>query len=100
MKNVLISWAYFIKSDIFSVIQSWPINTLSMKFKFILSALILLSIRAFSQTKNNLALVYGAAANTVDIHGDFDYSSDSVWVIRAIWPAIFHLKRVFYIQTV
>jgi hypothetical protein len=49
-----------------------------MKFKFILSALILLSIRAFSQTKNNLALVYGAAANTVDIHGDFDYSSDSV----------------------
>jgi len=49
-----------------------------MKFKFILSALILLSIRAFSQTKNNLALVYGAAANTVDIHGDFGYSSNSV----------------------
>lgn len=54
--------------------------TLSTKFKFILPALILLSIHAFSQTKNNISLVYGAAANTVDIHGaigDFGYSPES-----------------------
>src|ERR1700741_2051663 len=51
-----------------------------MKFKSILAALILLSLHAFSQSKNNISLVYGAAANIVDIHGaigDFGYSPES-----------------------
>jgi hypothetical protein len=51
-----------------------------MKFKFILPALVLLSFQAFSQTKNNISLVYGVASNIVDIHGaigDFGYSPES-----------------------
>jgi hypothetical protein len=53
---------------------------LSVKFKIILPALVLLGSQAFSQTKNNISLVYGAASNIVDIHGaigDFGYSPES-----------------------
>jgi hypothetical protein len=52
----------------------------NMKVKIILSALILLSIDAFSQSRNNISVVYGIAANTVDIHGvigDFGYSGET-----------------------
>jgi hypothetical protein len=51
-----------------------------MKFKCAFPVLLLVSFQAFSQTKNNLSLVYSAAANTVDIHGaigDFGYASES-----------------------
>ena len=51
-----------------------------MKFTSIVTALILLSLQAFPQSKNNISLVYGSAANIVDIHGaigDFGYSPES-----------------------
>src|SRR5579872_2424021 len=51
-----------------------------MKFTSIVTALILLSLQAFPQSKNNISLVYGAASNIVDIHGaigDFGYSPES-----------------------
>lgn len=48
-----------------------------MKFKIILAGLLILSIQAFSQSKNNISLVYGFAANSIDIHGaigDYGYA--------------------------
>ena len=51
-----------------------------MRFRFLLSALTLLSVQAFSQSKNTISLVYGAAGNIVDIHnaiGDFGYTAQS-----------------------
>ncbi|HTE01403.1 MAG TPA: outer membrane beta-barrel protein [Mucilaginibacter sp.] len=51
-----------------------------MRFKLILSALCLLSIQAFSQSKNNISVVYGFASNTIDIHGaigDYGYANKS-----------------------
>jgi len=51
-----------------------------MKFKIIFSALFLLSIHAFSQSKNNISLVYGFANNLIDIHGaigDYGYANKS-----------------------
>ena len=49
-----------------------------MKFKLIMIALILCSLQAFSQTKNNISVVYGFSSTTVDIHnaiGDFGYEN-------------------------
>jgi hypothetical protein len=40
-----------------------------MKFKFILAALTLLSFRAFSQSKNNVSLIFGVANATVATTG-------------------------------
>ncbi|MGZ3820743.1 MAG: outer membrane beta-barrel protein [Mucilaginibacter sp.] len=51
-----------------------------MKFKLIFSAFILLSFQAFSQTKNNISILYGIAANDGDNHGvkgDYGYSPQS-----------------------
>jgi hypothetical protein len=51
-----------------------------MKFRFIFLLAILISNLAYSQSKNNLSLVYGAAGNIVDIHGvigDFGYNAGS-----------------------
>lgn len=47
-----------------------------MKLKLLLIALVLCSTYAFSQTKNNISVVYGFNANMVDIHGaigDYGY---------------------------
>jgi hypothetical protein len=49
-----------------------------MKFRSTLLLAILLSAVAYSQSKNNISLVYGAAGNDVDIHGaigDFGYNA-------------------------
>src|ERR1700712_2269943 len=49
-----------------------------MKFKFILFVFTLLSFQSFSQTKNNISVVYGFDANSVDIHsaiGDYGYNN-------------------------
>ena len=40
-----------------------------MKFKILFLALILISVKTFSQSKNNISVVYGAMANAVDMHG-------------------------------
>lgn len=51
-----------------------------MKIKFLFLALTLISFKAFSQSKNNISVVYGAVANSVDIHGvigDFGYNNRS-----------------------
>lgn len=51
-----------------------------MKFKIVFSAFILLGIQAFSQSKNNISILYGVAANSVSIHGaigDFGYNAKS-----------------------
>jgi hypothetical protein len=47
-----------------------------MKLKLLLIALVLCCTCVFSQTKNNISLVYGFNANSVDIHGavgDYGY---------------------------
>ncbi|MDO3625056.1 hypothetical protein [Mucilaginibacter sp. BT774] len=49
-----------------------------MKLKLLLIALVLFSAYAFSQTKNNISVVYGFNANSVDIHGaigDYGYNN-------------------------
>jgi hypothetical protein len=49
-----------------------------MKFKLILIAFLFLSFQSFSQTKNNISVIYGFAANSVDIHGaigDYGYNN-------------------------
>jgi hypothetical protein len=51
-----------------------------MKIKILFLALILISAKAFSQSKNNISVVYGITANSVDIHnviGDFGYNDRS-----------------------
>jgi hypothetical protein len=51
-----------------------------MKFRCILFLAILLSGVAYSQSKNDISLVYGTAGNIVDIHGvkgDFGYNAGS-----------------------
>ena len=51
-----------------------------MKFKIVFFAFILLSIQAFSQSKNNISILYGVAGNDVNIHGsigDFGYNGKS-----------------------
>ena len=50
----------------------------SMKFKILLFTLTAFSLNAFSQTKNDLSVVYGFANTHVDIHGaigDFGYNT-------------------------
>jgi hypothetical protein len=47
-----------------------------MKFKLILPALVLLSLQAFSQSKNNISVLYGFSTTNVNIHdviGDYGY---------------------------
>ena len=49
-----------------------------MKFKFLLITLVFLSINAFSQSKNNISLVYGIANDDGDNHGvigDYGYNT-------------------------
>lgn len=51
-----------------------------MKIKILFLILVLFSFRAFSQSKNNISVVYGVMANSVDIHGaigDFGYNDRS-----------------------
>jgi len=51
-----------------------------MKFKLILSALILLSLQVFSQSKNNISVEAGLSSTNVDIFnaiGDFGYNTKS-----------------------
>jgi hypothetical protein len=71
-----------------------------MKFKLILSVLILLSIQAFSQTKNNISLVYGIANNTGDNHGaigDYGYNAESGWMYGLSYTR--NLSRAFSLET-
>jgi Outer membrane protein beta-barrel domain len=71
-----------------------------MKFKFILSALILLSAQAFLQSKNTISLVYGAAGNLVDIHnaiGDFGYNPQSGYQYGLMYSR--KLSKVFSLET-
>jgi hypothetical protein len=49
-----------------------------MKFKLILLTLITFSIRAYSQSKNDISVVYGESTTNVNIHdavGDYGYNS-------------------------
>jgi len=49
-----------------------------MKFKLILLALIIFTLNAFSQSKNQLAIIYGTNVTSVNIHGvmgDYGYNS-------------------------
>ncbi|HEY9001690.1 MAG TPA: outer membrane beta-barrel protein [Mucilaginibacter sp.] len=51
-----------------------------MKLKLLVFTLLLCSSYAFSQTKNNISVVYGFNANMVDIHGaigDYGYNDKS-----------------------
>ena len=51
-----------------------------MKFKLLLIALLFLSIDCFSQSKNNISLVYGIANDVGDNHGvigDYGYNTKS-----------------------
>ena len=47
-----------------------------MQFKFLLIAFVFFGFRSFSQSKNNISLVYGYNGNAIDIHntiGDYGY---------------------------
>jgi hypothetical protein len=55
-----------------------------MKIKLIILAFVLFSTQAYSQSKNNISLFYGVAANNVNIHGDigdYGYKSKSSTII-------------------
>jgi hypothetical protein len=71
-----------------------------MKFKIIFSALILFSFQAFSQSKNNISLVYGIAANSVDIHGvkgDYGYNNESGYQFGLSYTR--NLNKSFSVET-
>jgi len=59
-----------------------------MKFKLAISALILCSLQSFSQSQNNISIVYGFSTANVDIHdaiGDFGYNTKTGVTTGAIY---------------
>ncbi len=71
-----------------------------MKFKLILLALLVLSFRAYSQSQNNISVVYGISATNVDIHGaigDFGYNAKSGMVYGLTYTR--GLNRLFSLET-
>jgi hypothetical protein len=71
-----------------------------MKFRPLFSALILLSIQAFSQSKNNISVVYGFAANDVNIHGaigDYGYRNKTGTVYGLTYTR--NINKIFSIET-
>jgi hypothetical protein len=71
-----------------------------MKLRFILAAIILLSGGAYSQSKNNISVVYGTAGNVVDIHGvigDFGYNAGNATLFGLSYVRI--LTQSFSIQS-
>ena len=71
-----------------------------MKFKLVLFALLLFGLQSFSQTKNNISLVYGIANSTGDNHGvigDYGYNSQSAWLYGFSYTK--SLTRTFSLET-
>lgn len=71
-----------------------------MKFKLVLFALLLFGLQSFSQTKNNISLVYGIADNAGDNHGaigDYGYNSQSAWMYGFSYTR--SLTRTFSLET-
>ena len=71
-----------------------------MKFELILFALIVLSIQAYSQSQNNISVVYGTSATNVDIHGaigDFGYNAKSGMVYGLTYTR--ELTKLFSLET-
>jgi hypothetical protein len=71
-----------------------------MKYKFLFFALTLFSAEAFSQSKNDISVVYGAVANLVDIHnviGDFGYTNQSGYQYGLSYTR--ELNRSFSLET-
>jgi hypothetical protein len=71
-----------------------------MKFKLTLSALILCGLHAFSQSKNNIAVVYGFSTTDVDIHGaigDFGYNTKTGYSTGLLYTKTFN--KWFSLQT-
>ena len=63
-----------------------------MKFKLILAALVMCSLQAFSQIKNNISVVYGFSSTIVDIHnaiGDFGFENKT-----AVTSGFLYTKQV------
>jgi len=71
-----------------------------MKLKLLLTALLLCSTYAFSQTKNNISAVYGFNANAVDIHGaigDYGYNDKTGQSYGLSYTR--NLTRIFSVET-
>ena len=64
-----------------------------MKPKLLAIALLLCTTYTFSQTKNNISLVYGANINNVDIHGaigDYGYNVETGQILRLkLYPQLY-----------
>jgi hypothetical protein len=71
-----------------------------MKLKLILPALIMLSLQGFSQTKNNISVVYGISIAPVDIHGAIgDYGYDTKTGIATGLVYTRQITKSFSLQT-
>jgi hypothetical protein len=71
-----------------------------MKFKLILSALIMCSLQVFSQSQNNISVVYGFSTANVDIHGaigDFGYNTKTGLTSGVLYTKT--IKQWFSLQT-
>jgi opacity protein-like surface antigen len=71
-----------------------------MKINLIFLALIILSIRAYSQSGSNISVAYGTPATNVDIHGaigDFGYNQKTGIVYGLTYTR--ELNRLFSLET-
>ena len=71
-----------------------------MKFKLFLALFIVFSFKAFSQTKNNISVLYGINSDPVNIHdaiGDYGYETRSGTVAGVMYTR--NIKKFFSLQT-
>jgi len=71
-----------------------------MKFKLILAALIMCGLQAFSQSQNNISVVYGFSTANIDIHGalgDFGYNTKKGITTGLLYTKT--IKQWFSLQT-
>src|SRR5579864_5065035 len=71
-----------------------------MKFKLLLVALLFLNINCFSQSKNNISLVYGIANDLGDNHGvigDYGYNTKGGMIYGFSYTR--NLTRAFSLET-
>jgi hypothetical protein len=70
-----------------------------MKFKLITTALIFCSLQAFSQSKNNISVVYGFSSTIVDIHnviGDFGYENKTAFTAGFLYTK--QINKILSVQ--
>jgi hypothetical protein len=71
-----------------------------MNFKILLCAFLFFSVRAFSQTTNNISVLYGLSSTSVDIHGaigDFGYANKTGTSYGATYSRNF--SKIFSVET-